>query len=171
MSAWLTNSLQHLYGDAFDNLETVLRACPDNLWTASLWRVNARDRHVRPIISGMGAELPEEERLQLHSAFCNIAFHLLFFRDHYLGGGLGEPNPPEPFSAERQAPHTLPLRVYTRKELLGYLAFCRAKAASVLAEMDAEAFERPARIARPFGDLPLKNLLQISDHTTQMNLS
>ena len=118
----------------------------------------------------MGADLPEAERLQLHSAFCNIAFHVLFFCDHYLGGGLGEPSPPEPFVAERQAPHTLPLRVYTREELLGYLTFCRDKAVSVLAEMDTDAFERRARIARPFGDLLLNNLLQVSDHATQMNL-
>ena len=105
-SDWLRKSLKNLYGDAFDALDTVLRDCPDHTWTTSVWRVKANDGHVLPITAGMGAHLREEERLQMHSAFCNVAFHVLFFADHYLSGGLGETQPPPPFEAEQaESPH------------------------------------------------------------------
>ena len=118
----------------------------------------------------LGAELPDRRRLQLHSAFCNVAFHVLFFFDHYLDGGTAAPVPPQPFEGEQQRPHTLPLRVYTRDDLLGYLTYCRQKADTVLSGLNDDAFERPARIGRPFGDLLLNNLLQLTDHTAQLNL-
>ena len=169
-SDWLRHSLKNMYGDAFDALDVVLRDCPDDTWTTSVWRVRRNDRHVLPITAGMGANLPEEERLQLHSAFCNVVLHVLFFADHYLSGGLGEPQPPPPFEAERQKAHTLPLRVYTREELRGYLEYCQRKAASVLDSFDDETVEQPARIGRPFGDLLIGNLLQMNEHISQLAL-
>ena len=167
---WLRTSLTHLYGDAFDQLEEVLRACPDERWSTSVWVVRPDDRHVLPIVRGLGEEFPESERLHLYSAFWVVAFHVLFWADHYLAGGLGEPAPPAPFSADDQRPHSLPQREYTREELLGYLEHCRTKAAGVLATLDDDAFQRPARIGRPFGDLLLNNLLQMNEHATQLAL-
>lgn len=170
MSLWLATSLSYLYEDAFEVLERALNQCPDDLWTRSVWEVRRTDRHVWPIIRGMGSDLQAEERLQLHSAFCNVAFHLLFFVDHYLSGGLGRPRPPAPFEGEEQAGHTLPLRVYTREELLAYLDHCRVKARAKLTGITEAQLEQPARIGRPFGDLLLQNLVQINDHSAQLNL-
>jgi hypothetical protein len=167
---WLPTSLGWLYNGGLDALEQVIRDCPDDLWTASVWEVRRTDRHVWPIVRGMGGDLPDDARLQLNSAFCNVAFHVLFFLDHYLGGGLGQPQPPAPFEGEDQAGHTLPRRVYTRDELLAYLSSCRAKAESVLGNLTQERMEQPARIGRPFGDLLLNNLVQLTDHTAQLSI-
>jgi hypothetical protein len=169
-TTWLKTSLTHLYNDQIDVLETALRDCPDDLWTASVWEVRRTDRHAWPIVRGMGADLAGDQRLQLHSAFCNVAYHVLFFLDHYLGGGLGHPQPPEPFRGDEQDAHVLPHRVYTRAELLEYLDHCRRKAQAVLAGLTGDALDRPARIGRPFGDLLLNNLIQLNEHTTQLNL-
>lgn len=167
---WLPRSLLQLYGDSIDSLEVVIRGCPDDLWTASIWEVRLNDRHVWPIVAGMGAELPDGDRLQLHSAFRNVAFHVLFFPDHYLSGGVGPPQPPPPFRGDEEDAHTLPNRVYTREELLDYLEFCRRKAASTLTGLTDEQLNRPARIGRPFGDLLLHNLVQLAGHTEQLSL-
>ena len=164
---WLRTSLTHLYADAIDVLEGVIRDCPEDKWGASVWVVRPDDRHAWPIIRGLGEDLPDEERMQLKSAFWGVAYHVLFFLDHYLSGGVTPPDPPPPFQAWEQDNHVLPHRIYTKDELLEYTGFCRRKAASVIAEAD---FERPARIGRPFGDLLLNNLLQIQEHTAQLTL-
>lgn len=163
-------SLGEIYADGIDALETALRACPDDLWGASMWEVKLTDRHVWPIVRGIGAELPDAERLQLHSAFWFIAYHAIFFLDHYLGGGLGEPTPPQPFRAADHQPHALPHRVYTRDELLSYVDHCRRKAESVLGALTEEEAQRPARIGRPFADLLIRNAVQLHEHTGQFNL-
>ncbi len=170
LAGWLPQTLTWLYDDALDSLEVVLRDCPDEKWTTSVWQVRLGDRHVWPIVRGMGAQLPDAERLQLHSAFCNVAYHVIFFLDHYLDGGTSRPNPPEPFRADEQEPHVLPERVYTREELLAYLAFAREKATRVLAGLNDERLEAPARIGRPFGDLLIHNLLQVNGHLAQLQL-
>jgi hypothetical protein len=167
---WLPQSLKWLYEDWLESFEIVLRECPDPLWTRSVWDVRLDDRHVWPIVRGMGAELPDHERLQLHSAFCNVSFHILFWFDHYLGGGLGAPTPPPPFRADEQDSHVLPERVYTREELLAYLHYCRAKAAALFDDLDDDRLEQPARIGRPFGDLMLNNLIQLATHTAQLQI-
>lgn len=168
-TVWRTSLAQN-YNDAIDVLKQALRECPDDLWGASIWEVRLTDRHVWPIVQGVGAELPDEERLQLHSAFWVVAYHVIFFLDHYLGGGLGDPKPPSPFRGDEQKPHTLPHRVYTREELLDYLEYCRRKAESTLAGLTDEQAERPARIGRPFADLLVRNLVQVIDHGSQLNL-
>jgi hypothetical protein len=118
----------------------------------------------------MGAELLDRQRLQLHSAFCNVAYHVIFHLDHYLSGGVGRPQPPEPFRGDEQDPHTLPHRVYTRDELLDYVAHCRRKAEDLLAKLTDERLAQPARIGWPFGDLLIRNLIQANEHAAQLNL-
>lgn len=167
---WMKTTLENLYAEQFDALALVLRDCPDELWTASAWEVRRDDRHAWPVVRGMGADLPEAHRLQLHSAFCNVAYHVLFFMDHYLGGGLGRPAPPEPFLGDEQDAHVLPHRVYAREELLAYLEHCRRKADALLEDLDDETLQRPARIGWPFGDLLIRNLIQANEHITQLSL-
>ena len=164
-------SLQWRYADAIDSLEQVLRDCPDDLWGASVWQVRLSDRHVWPIVRGLGAELPDGERLQLHSAFWYVAYHALFFLDFYLSqGGVGEPAPPPPFRSDDHQPHTLPERVYSREELLDYVAHCRRTAESVLGGLTEEAAERPARIGLAFTDLLIGNLVSVSEHIAQFQV-
>ena len=162
--------LVRTYEEAFESLEKVLAECPDDLWSASVWEVRPGDRHVWPIIRGMGEDLPDAERLQLHSAFCNVAYHVLFFADYYLGGGVGEPNPPPPFRGDEQQPHVLPHRVYTREELLGFVDYCRRKAESVLGGLTDEVADAPARNRWPLAATLVRNLVQLTDHTAQLTL-
>jgi hypothetical protein len=167
---WLPWTLRNLYQEAIDVLEAAVRGCPDELWGASLWEVRETDRHVWPVVRGLGDDLPDRDRLQLHSAFWNVAYHVTFFLDHYLGGGVGSPDPPAPFHGDEQDPHTLPHRVYTRVDLLEYIAHCRSRAESLLATLTDEQLQRPARIGWPFGDLLIRNLIQVNEHAAQLNL-
>ena len=169
-NSWLPWTLRNLYEEATNMLETAVRDCPEGLWTSSVWEVKLSDRHVWPIVRGMGGDLPDPERLQLHSAFCNVAYHVIFFLDHYLGGGVGSPKPPEPFRGDEQDAHVLPHRVYTRDELLRYIAHCRAKAEDLLATLNDERLAEPARIGWPFGDLLIRNLIQVNEHAAQLSL-
>jgi hypothetical protein len=166
---WRT-TLSEVYEEGLDELETAIRACPDNLWGASVWEVRPSDRHVWPIVRGLGAELPDDERLQLYSAFWRVVYHALFWLDHYLAGGVGDPAPPPPFRSDEERNHTLPHRVYSREELLDLLAHCRRKASAVLDGLTDEDVNRPARIGRPFADLLVRNLVQLYDHAAQLNL-
>jgi hypothetical protein len=171
-TVWRT-SLAKKYEDAIDLLEPTLRECPDRLLGASVWEVKLTERHVWPIKQGVGAELTNNERLQLHSAFWIVAYHALLAVDDYLGGGLGDHTPPQPFRADKHQHsmgHSLPHRVYTREELLDYLAFCRLKAESMLADLTDEQAESPARGGKPFADLLLHNLLHLNEHVAQFNL-
>lgn len=169
-NSWLPSTLRSLYEEAIDVLETAVRDCPDDLWTISIWEVRLADRHAWPIVRGMGDDLSDRDRLQLHSAFCNVAYHAIFFLDHYLGGGVGPPQPPEPFRGDEQDAHRLPHRVYTREELLDYLVHCRRKSRSLLEALPDERLAQPARIGRPFGDLLIRNLIQANEHAAQLSL-
>jgi hypothetical protein len=169
IDSWRT-VLQRTYAEAFDSLAKVLAECPGELWTASVWVVRDGDRHAWPIVRGMGADLPDAERLQLHSAFCNVAYHVLFFADWYLGGGAGQYDPPAPFRADEQYPHVLPHRVYSRGELLAYVDYCRRKAETVLGALTDESADAPARNNWPFAHTLVRNLVQITDHVSQLTL-
>jgi hypothetical protein len=132
--------------------------------------VRRSDRHAWPIIRGAGEELPGAQRLQLHSAFWHVAYHALFFLDHYLAGGVGQPNPPAPFRGDDQDLHALPHREYSREELLGYVDHCRRKLDNVLSELTEGRALAPARIGRPFLDLLIGNLVQLCEHTAQLQV-
>lgn len=166
MTVW-TDALLVKHNDAIDSMERALRACPDELWSQSMWTV----RDVTAVRAGMGADLPADERVQLLSSVWNIAYHAIFFLDFNLSRRelSFECPPPFRFDDHLEPFPRLPARMYTRDELLGYLDHGRRKAAEVLpavSEAEAAAFAR----SKPFAQLLLQNLVHVWEHATQIQM-
>ena len=169
MTVWI-DALVVKYGDAIDSMERALRACPDELWSASMWTV----RDIPAVRAGMGEDLPAEERVQLFSAVWNIAYHAIFFLDLNLSRRELPFECPPPFRFDdHDAPNPrLPSRMYSREELLGYLDHGRRKAAEVLSslsEEEAAAFA-PSTSRKPFARLLVQNLVHVVEHATQIQM-
>ncbi len=134
-------------------LEQALKACPDELWSATVWK---------------DAAFPEPAQ------FWYVAYHCLFWLDLYLSGAVEGFTPPAPFDlAELDPRGMLPWRIFTRDELCGYLEHCRQKAHAILAGMDDEEAARVCRF--PWGELSYLELLfdnmrHVQEHGAQLNL-
>ncbi len=169
MTIW-TSSLSRQYAVAIDRLEETLRACPDDRWEESLWMVRKTDRYVWPIARG-GGDLPAERKLQMFSAFWNIAYHTLFHLDFYLSGGEREGfAAPAPFREDEHHAYVLPDRVYSRSELLDYLEYGRQKARATLEALTDDQASRPCHRGEPFAELLLINLRHLQEHGGQMSM-
>lgn len=134
------------FGAAIDMLENAIHACPEPLW---------RDR----------ARNPE---------YWYLVYHTLFFLDYYLAESAAGFTPPAPFNLDELDPAgILPDRVYTKAEMLSYLAHGRGKAKAVIGALT----EAGAREHRPFGtidcpflELILYNMRHVQHHAAQLNL-
>jgi hypothetical protein len=141
-------------GASIDMLENALRACPEELWTAQLWREPAE----RPDLS----------------QFWYLAYHCLFWLDLYLFGAVEGFTPPAPFTlAELDPAGLLPERIYTRNELLAYLAHCRQKCRLTIEALSDERVDHLCDF--PWGKLPYAELLldtmrHVQEHAAQLNL-
>ena len=93
----------------------LIEACPDEHWSAPVWQVQRADRHVWPIVRGMGADLPDDERLELQAAFWNVVTHALHALDVYLDGGVTPAAPAPPFDTWQMPGHILPEQPPTRQ--------------------------------------------------------
>jgi hypothetical protein len=159
-----------MYAAEIDSLERALKDCPDDLWEESLWEVKKEEPWVWPINRGMGEGLPDSQRLQIHSALWNVAYHTLFFLDLYLSDGTSPYEPPAPFREDDHQGNALPARMYTRSELLSYVDYNRTRARSILENLTDEQAARPVRRRPTFADLLLHNLLHAREHRVQMDL-
>jgi len=142
------------YSAAIDMLGGAIQACPDELWS---------EGSLPPRWSESGVV-----------GCWYLAYHTLFFLDCYLSGSLDGFSPPEPFTHDELDPAgVLPERVYTKTELLAYLAHGREKCRATLAALTEE---RAAEICRypwlslGFGELLVNNLRHVQHHTAQLNL-
>ena len=143
------------YGAAIDALESALRDCPDGLWESQLW-----------------PDQPDQWVAAGFSSFWYLAYHTLFWIDLYLTGAEEGFAPPEPFDlVEMVDGETLP-RVYSREELLGYLATCRQRCRETIAAMTSEEARRICRF--PWGDIPfaelqLYSMRHVVEHAAQLS--
>lgn len=135
-------------GASIDMLRLTLEACPDHVWGD---KVDWYD-------------------------FWYIASHTLFFLDYHVSGMQESFAPPPPFGMEETDPAgVLPPRVYTREELLTYLAYCRQKAKTVLDDLSEDQVAILAPLHREGWRLPYLELLvhvtrHNSHHVGQLNL-
>jgi DinB superfamily len=142
------------FGAAIDMFGNALRACPDELWSIQMWN---------------DPELGPE-----FSQFWYVAYHALFWLDLYLSGAVEGFNPPAPFTlAELDPAGLLPERIYTRDELLVYLAHCRLKCQTTIHELtDVKAGQLSSfpwgQIS--FAELLLDNMRHVQEHGAQLNL-
>jgi len=140
-------ALRSQYGAALDMLENAIRACPDSVW----------------------ADAGDPVERQFHY----LAFHTLFWHDHYLGRSPQGFAPPAPFTLDEMDPAGVyPAVPHAKAELLAYLAHGRRRYRDRIAELtDAEA-GAPCGFGRPLSNLELLlyNLRHLQHHTAQLNL-
>jgi hypothetical protein len=152
-TTWKTGVWQQ-FGAAIDMLGNALRACPDELWTATLW--------------------DDEPEQPAYSAFWYIAYHTLFWLDLYLSGAVEGFAPPAPFTLDELDPAgLLPDRVYTREELQRYLEHGRRKCQATIAALTEEKAGQRCRFGSgegAFAELLLYNMRHVQEHASQLNL-
>ena len=151
---WKTAVWQQ-FGAAIDDLDHVLRACPDELWRARLWNDPSQEKFF----------LPE---------FWYIVYHSLFWLDLYLTGAEEGFAPPPPFLlVEQDENGPLPERPYTKDELQAYLELCRKRCRETLESLTDEASRRRCRFAWgevSFAELLLYSMRHVAGHAAQLNM-
>ena len=146
MDDGIRESLWRQFGAAIDMLERAVTACPEELW----------------------------ERRGVEPEFWYLAYHTTFWLDAYLSGDFEGFAPPPPFGLEEFDPAgIMPPRVYTKAELLGYLAHCRDKCRAAVARLD-DGSPRRLRSFR-WGEaseveLLIYNLRHVQHGAAQLNL-
>jgi hypothetical protein len=146
VDAALKTSIWQQFGASIDMLENAIAACPESLW-------------------GDRSQNPE---------FWYVAFHTLFFLDFYLSDSEAGFVPPEPFTLdELDERGILPDRVYTKEELLIYLAHGREKCRTTIMALTAERAQR--RCGFDWLDITvaeslLYNNRHVQHHVGQLNL-
>jgi hypothetical protein len=146
MNPEVKNIVWHQFGAAVDMLENAINACPDALW-------------------GNKIDFPE---------FWYIAFHALFYLDLYLSETDKGFIPPPPFTTDEMDERgLLPDRIYTKQELVKYLAHGREKCRSVIISMTEEQAARRCGfdwLELSVAELLLYNMRHIQHHAAQLNL-
>jgi uncharacterized damage-inducible protein DinB len=141
---WKTAVWQQ-FGAAIDMLQNAIEACPEAVW-------------------GDRSQTPE---------FWYTAFHTLFFIDLYLSESEVGFRPPPPFTLDEMDERgLLPDRVYTKGELLAYLAHGREKCRQTIAAMTEERAHQ--RCGFSWLDISvaeslLYNMRHVQHHAGQLN--
>ena len=142
------------FSAAVDMLENGLAGCPEALWGEPM----LSERSDRPDLS----------------QFWYVAYHTLFWLDLYLDGAVEGFAPPAPFDlAELDPQGLLPERQYSRQELLGYLAHCRAKCREKIESLTETGAERLCKFGWGellYVELLLDNMRHVQEHAAQLNL-
>ena len=154
MDATLKTGLWNQFGAAIDYLEDNIRACPDDLWRASMYP---------------HPSLPAEM-----SQFWYRAYHTLFWLHLYLTGTEDGFLPPPPFDLIEQTDDgPIPEHPYTKDDLLAYLQQGRRQCkVTIDALTDEKARERCAFSwgEVSFVELIIYNLRHVQEHSAQLNL-
>jgi hypothetical protein len=160
-------TLTQEFDEAIDVLEAALRACPDELWGASLWEVKRTDPWIWPQ-HGDPEPGRTDETIQIFSAIWVIAYHCLFYLDfytttdmesfatEYIRGGVEE-DPINEFGTAK-----FPDPVYPRELLLRYLDYGRNRIHEVLATVTDEDLAKKCPPNHPWAGSTLAQLLQVN---------
>ena len=143
----LTESRNPL-SEAIDTLELAILACPESMW--------------------------QDDSLQPQPWY--LAYHTLFWLDFRLSDLMEETTfaPPQPFTvSEFDDAGLMPERVYSREELLAYLAHGRERCRTRLRELTLPEARRMIRCAPrelSVAEWLLYNLRHVQHHAAQLNL-
>ena len=142
----MQEAIHQQFGASIDSLEGAIHACPDATWTSG-------ERWHQPWY---------------------LAFHTLFWLDHYLTESSADHVPPAPFTRGELEAGVFPDRPYTKAELLGWLQQCREALSARLSTLSTDA-DRDRRCSLHWGEmrameLLLYNLRHVQHHVGQLNM-
>jgi hypothetical protein len=147
METILKTGVWQQFGAALDMFSDAIDLCPDELWTAVLWK--------------------DEEDVR-YGQFWFIASHTLTWLDLFLTGSSEGFLPPPPFLRGR-----LPDTPYTKADIRTYLNQCRQKAQATIEGLTDEAAYRVCKfdwMEPTFLELQLYSMRHIQEHGAQLNL-
>lgn len=142
MSLWI-EVLGGWYDYAIEELETLLRRCPEDVWLQNVWKVKPTD-------------------LQMYGACWQVAFHTVVALDAYLTPTL----PFEPLMSFENW-DGLPTSPYRRSDVLEYLSLCSAKARETFASV-TDASAAKIRGDEPYASALVRGLMHLREHTGQL---
>jgi hypothetical protein len=156
------------FEEAIEALERALRECPEELWEASVWRVNKTDAWAWPR-EGV-TPIPErtEESIQSLSAFWAVAYHCLWFLDFYASTGAGFESPeyvrggPEEQGMAADGAAPLPAPVFPRDVLLRYVEHGRGKIRDTIAAVTDDELQVLCPSWHPHRGKTLEQLLAVN---------
>ncbi len=163
-------ALSARFVEALDILERALHDCPDELWAASLWHVSRTDPWVWPRAGVAPIPGRTDRSIQQLSAFCNVAYHCLWFLDFYVTTDVGGFQSPAymrggPEEQGMAADGAVPVPVgpcYPREILLAYLAHGRARVLERIANATEVELAAPCPQAHPHRGKTLLQLLHVN---------
>lgn len=135
------------FGAAIDTLGDAIRLCPDELWTAVLWKD------------------PDDVA---YGEFWFVAYHTLYWLDLYLTGASEGFKPPTPFVHD-----PLPGKPYTKDQVLAYFDECRRKCRSTLEGLTDETANRRCTfnwIEASFLEMQLYCMRHVQEHAGQLSM-
>jgi hypothetical protein len=147
MESSLKILLWQQYGAAIDMLSDAISLCPDELWTAVLWKDTDDARY---------------------GQFWFVAYHTLFWLDLYLTGDYVSFKPPAPFIRG-----ALPEKPYTKEQVQIYLDQCRRKCHTTIEALTDEKANQCCTfdwIEASFLEMQLYNMRHVQEHASQLNL-
>lgn len=157
MPSVLVQSMSRNFHDSLARLEAALADTPGGLWETDLW----------PDEAPTG---PASDGGLVGSAPWFLGYHALTVLDYDLSGGFEAWEPPKPFD---ENVWSLPARVFSKAELLGYVAHCRTRVERTLDALDEEPASRPLPKAHRYqgtafgvliGTLPM----HVTEHASQI---
>lgn len=155
------------YEHSINELEELIRACPEDRWLQNLWEVRVTDRVVASTSGAADRNLERPERISFFGAFWNVAFHTVEALDAYLSPAV--PYEPLVDLASRRGPDGLPDSPFDKDEVLDYLARCRVKARETFASLTDEQ-AAAIRGDEPFASALVRGLMHLREHTGQLGL-
>lgn len=163
MSLWI-EVLAGWYDYAIEELEALLRRCPEDVWLQNVWKVKPTDRVVERYLAreSAGERVGEDSRLQVYGSCWLVAFHTVVALDAYLSPTL----PFEPLMSFENWDE-MPTSPYSRPDVLEYLSLCRAKAADTFASLTDESAAK-FRSDEPFASALVRGLMHLREHTGQL---
>jgi hypothetical protein len=169
-------ALSRQFVDALDAVERALRGCPDDRWAASMWHVPRTDPWAWPRDGVTPIPERSDESIQQLSAFCNVAYHCLWYLDFYATTDVAGFRSPDyvrggPEEQGMAADGAVPVPVtprYPRDVLLAYLSHGRARVLEVIASATEEELAALCPPAHPHRGKSLLQLLHVNlDHVRQ----
>jgi hypothetical protein len=127
MTNAFVQSIARNFEQALRLMEAALTDCPDELWETDLWPDEA-------------PTVPVPDGGLVGSAPWFLAYHALNCLDYDLSGDFEPWQPPQPFDDNTWS---LPNRVFTKPELLGYVVYCRGRVRETLDVLTEEMAARP----------------------------
>ena len=149
MNSTIKTGIWQQFGASIDMLNYAMRACPDELWIASLWND------------------PDGE--QVYSQFWYRVYHTLFWLDLQLSGSSYEDfTTPAPFKGR-----VLPEEPYTKDQLRVYLEHGRRKCQATIEALTDEQARQLCKYdwgEVSFFELLLYNMRHVQAEGAQLNM-